>query len=225
MSQAYCLTHVPYEGPGVFEWELQSRDYPLTTYNVPERGLPANPGDLLLVMGGPMSVNDEDPWIEEEIAFIGKAAKSGAKIIGVCLGAQMLAVSLGGKVTKGEKTEIGMTPITLTERGMEDPLFQKLADTRNVFEWHSEGIEAPTDAVVMASSELYPVQAFRYGEHAIGLLFHTEIERTGIEKLCENCKEDVIAAGLNSTNILQKGKLHLPLLHQWAHELIEHMTA
>jgi len=220
MAQAYCLTHVEFEGPGVFEYALRDKGYEITTYNVPERGLPSSGGDLLLIMGGPMSANDNDPWIREEIEFIQRSVKEGHPVIGICLGAQLLAKALGGSVYKSESAEIGMTTITLTPEGKADPAFQDIDEKIQVFEWHGEGIENPPGASVLAASEAFPVQAFRQG-NALGLLFHIEIERMGIEALLAHCKEDVKAAGLNNTLILQKAKLILPLLQQWARKLIE----
>ena len=113
-----------------------------------------------------------------------------------------------------------MTTISLTPEGLADPAFSGIDAKTSVFEWHGEGIEAPAGACVLASSEAYPVQAFRH-DNALGFLFHIEIERMGIDALCAHCGEDVKAAGLNNTLILQKAKLVLPLLQQWARDLID----
>lgn len=224
MGQAFCLTHVPYEGPGVFQWALADLGMELTEFLVPERGLPSTPGDFLLVMGGPMSANDKDPWIAEEIAFIQRAIESGTRTLGICLGSQLMAKALGGSVYKGEKPEIGMTTIHLTAAGANDPLFSDLGNPAQVFQWHGEGIEVPAGTVVMAESPLFPVQAFRRGKHAVGLLFHAEMEATDVDHLCSHHPKDIAAAGLTSTSIIQKSKFYLPILQQWARSLVERMV-
>jgi len=225
MTQAFCLTHVPFEGPGVFEWAINDLGLEFTNFLVPERGLPSVPGDFLIVMGGPMSANDSDPWIAEEIAFIRRAVEQRTRVIGVCLGAQLLAKAMGGSVYKGEKSEIGMTTIRLTESGQKDPLFSQLGNPAEVFQWHSEGIEPPPGAIVMAESDKYPVQAYRMGGRAVGLLFHVEMERTDVDHLCANCPKDVRDAGLTSSSILQASKFYLSILQQWGRTLVEGLAA
>ena len=225
MTQAFCLTHVPFEGPGVFEWALTELGLEFTTFLVPERGLPSSPGDFLLVMGGPMSANDADPWIADEIAFIRKAIESRTRVIGVCLGAQLMAKAMGGNIYKGPQLEIGITTIRLTAAGQADPVFSQLGNPAEVFEWHAEGIEPPPGAIVMAESDSYPVQAFRMGGRAVGILFHAEMERTDVDHLCANCPQDIRTAGLTSTSILQKSKFYLPILQQWARTLVESLAA
>jgi GMP synthase-like glutamine amidotransferase len=111
---AVCLQHVLFEGPGAFATALSNRGVSLERYLVPKDGLPKDPGDLLIVMGGPMSVNDPEPWIVEETAFIRSALLAGKPVIGVCLGSQFMAKALGAIVRPGKALEIGMTSIRLT---------------------------------------------------------------------------------------------------------------
>jgi GMP synthase-like glutamine amidotransferase len=117
MSKAVCLQHVPFEGPGAFAMSLAKRGVRIEHHLVPENGLPNETGDLLIVMGGPMSVNDPDPWIAEETAFIRTALFAGQPVIGVCLGSQFMAKALGATVRSGKALEIGMTPVRLTDEG------------------------------------------------------------------------------------------------------------
>ena len=125
--RAVCLKHVPFEGPGAFATALTARGVSLERYLVPQDGLPKDAGDLLIVMGGPMSVNDPDPWIAEETAFIRSALHAGKPVIGVCLGSQFMAKSLGATIRPGKALEIGMTPVTLTAEAKQDPVFRYAA--------------------------------------------------------------------------------------------------
>jgi GMP synthase (glutamine-hydrolysing) len=150
-----------------------------------------NAGDLLIVMGGPMSVNDSDKWITEETAFIRSALRAGKPVIGVCLGSQFMAKALGATVRTGKALEIGMTPVRLTGDGKRDPVFGTGAEAFDVFEWHGEIFDLPNECVSLASSEIAPLQAFRYGDRAYGLLFHLEMEQNGIDSLCRECALDL----------------------------------
>src|SRR5215831_10422042 len=122
MPKAVCLQHVPFEGPGVFAKALVKRGVGLHYSLVPKDGLPNAAGDLLIVMGGPMSVNDSDKWIAEETAFIRSALLAGTPVIGVCLGSQFMAKALGATVRSGKALEIGMTSVRLTDVWKQDPV-------------------------------------------------------------------------------------------------------
>lgn len=222
-KRALCMQHVPFEGPGAFAPLLAKRGYALETRLVPAEGLPAEPGDFLLVMGGPMSVNDPEAWIREEIEFIKLAVQAGRPVLGVCLGAQLLARALGAKVRPGPGVEIGMTPVRLTEEGRRDPAFGALPPAVEVFQWHGEGFDLPAGAVSLAASDLFPYQAFRFGARAYGLLFHLEMERAGIEALCRECPGDLRRAKTDAGSLLARAEPHLPRQHEWADRLIEQM--
>jgi len=224
MKRAVCLQHVAFEGPGAFAPLLEKRGYRVESHLVPSDGLPKGAGDFLLVMGGPMSVNDPDGWIQTELAFIRKAVQEGIPYVGICLGSQLLAKALGGSVIPGPKLEIGMTQIRLTPEGRQDPAFRAAPDPWDVFEWHGEVFTVPAGAMALAANEVC-VQAFRYGAHAYGLLFHPEMERTGVERLCRECPSDVQRANQDPIALLRQAEPHLPRLHAWADQLIAHLTA
>lgn len=224
MKRAVCLQHVPFEGPGAFGDLLVERGYVLSNHLVPVIGLPEDPGDFLLVMGGPMSVNDPEPWIEAELVFLRDALMRGTPVLGVCLGSQLLAKALGAAVAPGPGMELGMAAITLTEEGRQDPVFQTIPEPFEVFQWHGEAFDLPDGAVALASSPLFPLQAFRFGPNAYGLLFHLEVQREGIEALCQECPQDLAKAGQAPAALLRNVHPHLPGLHRVAERLILHLT-
>ncbi len=221
--RAVCLQHVPFEGPGVFVNALAKRGASLDSYLVPKDGLPGDTGDLLIVMGGPMSVNDSDPWIAHETDFIRSAVLAGQPMIGVCLGSQLMARALGAAVRPGKALEIGMTPIRLTGEGKKDPVFGAGPDAFEVFEWHGEIFDLPVGGVPLASSTVAPLQAFRYGDCAYGLLFHLEMEEGGIDSLCRECAVDVTKANLTAQQVKTTALPRLPSGHHIADRLIGHL--
>jgi GMP synthase-like glutamine amidotransferase len=224
MKTAFCFQHVPFEGPGIFFSCLEKRGFKIKKFLVPSEGLPANIPDLLLIMGGPMSVNDPDPWIAQELEYIRQAIDAAIPVLGVCLGSQLITKALGGEVRPGSRLEIGPAPIALTVEEDTDPVFGTFPPTLEVFQWHSESLTLPPGAILLASSEHFPVQAFRYGERAYGLLFHLELERVGIEDLCRKCSNDVQKAGTSTEALLNSAAKVLPQSHELADRLIAHLT-
>jgi GMP synthase-like glutamine amidotransferase len=225
MLKAICLQHVPFEGPGAFTTALTKRGVSLDYALVPKEGLPHDTGDLLIVMGGPMSVNDPDQWIADEAAFIRSALLAGKPVIGVCLGSQFMAKALGATVRSGKALEIGMTPVRLTKEGKTDPVFGASPESFEVFEWHGEIFDLPQDCVPLAGSDIAPLQAFRYGDRAYGLLFHVEMEETGIDSLCRECASDLMKARLAAHQVKATALPQLPQLHEMADRLIGHLLS
>jgi len=221
--RAVCLQHVPFEGPGAFAHALAKRGVRLDYSLVPKDGLPKDTGDLLIVMGGPMSVNDPDPWIAEEASFIRLALLANKPVIGVCLGSQFMAKALGAPIRSGKALEIGMTPVRLTEAGKKDPVFSSCPNTFDVFEWHGEIFDLPNGCVPLAGSEIAPLQAFRYGTQAYGLLFHVEMEASGIDFLCRECAADLTKARVTAQQVKTTALPQLPQLHDMADRLIGHL--
>lgn len=223
--RAVCLQHVPFEGPGALTAALTKHGVTLESSLVPLNGLPQDAGDLLIVMGGPMSVNDPQPWIAAETSFIRSALLAGKPVLGICLGSQFMAKALGAAIRPGKKLEIGMTPIHLTEEGQQDPVFGSCPAPFDVFEWHGETFDLPDDCVPLASSAIAPLQAFRYGSRAYGLLFHLEMEECGIESLCRACALDLTKARVVAQEVTATALPHLPALHRVADRLISHLLA
>lgn len=220
MKQALCLQHVPFEGPGVFEDLLRERGYRVERRLVPEAGLPDTRPDFLLVMGGPMSANDPDPWIREELDFMAGAVQAGVPYLGVCLGSQLLAKALGGSIYRGPRVEIGLTQLTVTEAGRADRAFRQLPPEFRVIEWHGEGIEPPPGAAVLARSADFPVQAFRATPRALGLLFHIELTPEGLGNLCANGPDDLARGGTTREALEASCRPELPRLNAVARTIL-----
>ncbi len=171
------------EGPGTIEDYLRiaKAPYHIVELSTGER-LPAPDAfDTLIMMGGPMSVNDELSYIREQEKLVRDFAEKDKKILGICLGAQIMAKALGAKVYKGHKEETGWYAISATEDGLKDEVFSSLlthnSKLSTVFHWHGETFDIPEGAVRLASSELYPNQAFRYGRRAYAFQFHIEVRK------------------------------------------------
>ena len=177
------VKNVTAEGPGTIEYHLRATNIPFSLIDL-EQGQ-AFP-DLqayshLVIMGGPMAVYEMDrtPYLRDEARFIEKAVNANKHVLGVCLGAQMLAHVLGARVYPGRTKEIGWYEVTLTEEGMHDPCMAALAvpgrRAAQVFQWHGDTFDLPAGAVQLASSELCLNQAFRYREQVYALQFHIEV--------------------------------------------------
>jgi GMP synthase-like glutamine amidotransferase len=141
-------------------------------------------------------------------------------VVGVCLGSQFMAKSLGATIRPGKALEIGMTQIRLTAEAKQDPVFSTLPESFHVFEWHGEVFDLPKDCVSLAGSDIAPLQAFRYAARAYGLLFHLEMEENGIESLCRECAPDLTKTRLTAQQVKATALPHLPQLHQIADRLI-----
>ncbi len=212
MSVLICK-NIETEGPGTIEdyLKMQGIYYKIVELSRGE-GIPA-PGDFdtLIMMGGPMSVNEDEiyPYIKEEENLVKDFISKDKKIMGICLGAQIMAKALGVKVYSGPEKEIGWYNIELTEDGLSDPYMRSLAlgpvegeasGKLKVFQWHGETFDLPQGAVRIAASEVYQNQAFRYGNSAYALQFHIEVTPEMIKEWFEGEKDFDIDNMLNYTN-------------------------
>jgi GMP synthase (glutamine-hydrolysing) len=134
------------------------------------------PFDVIVVMGGPMGAYEDEahPWLVPERALLRAAAAAGTACFGVCLGAQLLAASVGGRAYPGPTPEIGVLEVELTAAGRADPVMSVLSSPFVALQWHGDTFDLPADAAVLASSAAYPRQAFRW-RNSIGVQFHAEV--------------------------------------------------
>ncbi|MGO8957515.1 MAG: type 1 glutamine amidotransferase [Streptosporangiaceae bacterium] len=177
--KACVLQHISCEPPGIFSKFLREHGIAVETVEPGEGdALPDwREVDLVLAMGGPMGVNDEaeHPWLAAEKDWIAAAVRSGMPYLGVCLGAQLLAASLGAEVRTGARPEVGVLPVLLTPDGRADPVFSGLGEAITALQWHGDTFGIPAGAVRLAQSAAYPNQAFRFGEVAYAVQFHVEV--------------------------------------------------
>lgn len=196
--RVHYLQHVPFEGPSmVFEW-AKSNGYSIdgTEFYKNDYKLPATRDfDMLVVVGGPMSVNDDAlyPWLVEERAYIKKAIDSGKYVLGICLGAQQIAKALGAEVKPSRCKEIGWYPIALTDQALGLSLFNGLNTAMTVFHWHSETFDIPDGAIALARSRLCANQGFLYQSKVLALQFHIEMDAEAIQKLVEECSAELLS--------------------------------
>jgi GMP synthase-like glutamine amidotransferase len=172
------LQHVEWEGPGIIAREARSRglDVEIRRLDLEDEVPEADPVDGLVVMGGPFGAYEEEqyPFLAKECSALAAVARRGSPVLGVCLGAQLLAKALGGKVFPGHGAEIGFGSINLTQTGQQDPLFAGIGNAVPAFHWHGDTFTLPQGTVLLASSQMYTQQAFRFGSRAYGLQFHVE---------------------------------------------------
>lgn len=168
----------------------------------------------LIVMGGPETVYrlDRYPYLRDEMALIESALKAGKPILGVCLGSQLLAAALGAAVRRGDQREIGWSSVRLNDGAKDDRLMRGLPTEFVAAHWHSDVFDLPKDAVALASSEKTPVQAYRYGAKAYGLLFHAEMTREILTALVSEFGEGLTRVGIDGDAILVEAEKHLPAL-------------
>ncbi|MCK5512488.1 MAG: type 1 glutamine amidotransferase [Thermodesulfovibrionia bacterium] len=189
MSALICK-NIEAEGPGTIEDYLERENiaYKIVDLSMGENIPDPDSFDTLILMGGPMSANEGEmyPYLKEEEKLVRSFLSQEKKILGICLGAQIMAKTLGAKVYFGSEKEIGWYDIELTGGGLKDPYMRKLAlhsevkdfwKKFKVFHWHGETFNIPEGAVRLASSELYPNQAFRYGDKAYAFQFHIEVSK------------------------------------------------
>lgn len=191
--KVHVLQHVPFEGLGSIGPWLAARGAEIShTRFFDSPGLPSLNGvDLVVAMGGPMSVNDEAelPWLKSEKRFVAEAIQAGKAVLGICLGAQLIANALGARVYPGSHKEIGWHLIESTSTHSD--CFQ-FPETAKVFHWHGETFDLPPGATRLARSAGCENQAFQVGARVVGLQFHLETTRESAESLIAHCREELV---------------------------------
>ncbi|MEW6008181.1 MAG: type 1 glutamine amidotransferase [Candidatus Omnitrophota bacterium] len=189
------IKHIEIEGPGSIEEFFRNTNWRLQTVNLAQgERLPNSFKDIeaIITLGGPMNVYEEDkyPFLKDENEFLKNAIKEQVPILGICLGAQLLAKAGGAKVRKAAKEEIGWYKINLTKDGLKDNLFSGLKEKIDVFQWHEDTFDIPKQGVLLANSETCKNQAFRLGSNAYGLQFHFEVTADMIEDWTKEYKRN-----------------------------------
>ncbi len=186
MLDAIALRHVAFEDAGLIGAAVTARGGRLTTLNATELSADEVAGlapDLLIVLGGPIGVGEEDayPFVRPQIDLVARRMARDLPTLGVCLGAQMMARALGAEVSPGAVKEIGYAPLTLTKEGENSVLSHLKAAGNMVLHWHGDVMAPPPGARVLASTPACPVQAFAVGRNALALQFHVEVTPRALE--------------------------------------------
>jgi GMP synthase-like glutamine amidotransferase len=193
----HYIQHVPFENAGNIEAWAKANGHTLTkTVLYYDEAFPEpDDFDLLVVMGGPMNVYEEKdyPFLKREKAFLKDAISKKKRVLGICLGAQLLSDVLGGKVTANANKEIGWFKVKLTADAKKSPVFKNLPQEFMAFHWHGDTFSIPPGGKCMASSEATANQAFEYDNgRVVGLQFHIESTDDGINRLTKNCGDELV---------------------------------
>ena len=179
--------HVPYEPLGTLDPLLKQAGFRIRYVNFgrnPDERPALDGYAALIILGGPMNADNTGafPHLTTELELIQEALARDMSILGICLGAQLLAKALGGKILAGAGREIGWHSVDVTQAGQDDPVLSTFGQQSEVFQWHDDVIELPPGTQHLAGSDNCPVQAFRHGEHAYGFQFHLEVDGALIER-------------------------------------------
>jgi GMP synthase-like glutamine amidotransferase len=184
----HCFQHESSETPGtIVEWaKIHSHTITYTCFFEKNFSLlPLDDFDVLLIMGGPMNVDEEEkyPWLPTEKNYIKKAIESGKKVLGICLGSQLIAAALGCQVYKGKEKEIGFFPVSFSDNALSNPIFNHFSKKYSLFHWHGDTYDLPENAMLIASTAICQHQAYIINSQVIGLQFHLEMNEYTIEKM------------------------------------------
>jgi GMP synthase (glutamine-hydrolysing) len=197
---ALAIRHVHFEDLGAFAEPIEAAGYAIRLHDAGVddlRALDPLAADLLVVLGGPIGANEEDkyPFLAHEIGLIERRLAAGRPTLGICLGAQLMARTLGARVYPGPAREIGWGPIALTEAGRSGPL--RHFSSGPVLHWHGDTFDLPNGAERLAATALCENQAFAHGRHALAFQFHPEAEAKGFERWLIGHAVEIAAAGLS----------------------------
>ena len=187
----HCFQHVTFENLGSIENWADSNNHSISYTYFFENNISfpdLSEIDMLIVLGGFMNVDDEEqfPWLKSEKQFIKKAIASGIKLIGICLGSQLISAALGSKIYKSQETEIGFYPITFHQTALDSSLFKYLSNPYTVFQWHGDTFELPQGAQLLASSEGCKNQAYLLGTNVLAMQFHIEMNETVLNEMLKH---------------------------------------
>jgi len=193
--KVHYLQHVPFENLGSIEPVLKEKGHQLSaTHLYADQPLPLlNDIDWLIVMGGPMGLYQEDiyPWLRMEKKFIKEAIQSGKTVLGICLGAQLIADALGSRIYKNRHREIGWFNINRLAQASNTILSEAIPEQAEVFHWHGDTFDIPQGAVALASSEACENQGFIMDDRIVALQFHLETTPKSASLLVENCGDEL----------------------------------
>lgn len=214
-----CFQHVVFEGLGAIEPWLRSRGHHLT-YTEFFRNEPVpsiDSFDGLIVMGGPMGANDDGdlPWLTAEKQLIAEAITRGMPVLGICLGAQLMAAALGARVYKNPQKEIGWFEISRTASAENHAFGSVFPSKATVFHWHGDTFDLPRNATHLAQSTACKNQAFCFGTRALALQFHLEMTPASVQSIVTHCEPELVPASqIQTKSQILENRLHFEANNQ-----------
>lgn len=194
-TRIHCFQHVSFEGLGNIEPLLSDRGCQLSTtrWYAGDEAPDSDSYDLLIVMGGPMGIYDyrEFPWLAREKEAIKAAIADNKKVLGICLGAQLIADVLGAKVSKNPCREIGWFPVHCNSARQDTALANVFPDSFEALHWHGDTFALPKDAIALGASEACEQQGFIFDNRVVGLQFHLELNVDGVATLSDACRDEL----------------------------------
>lgn len=213
MKRVVAVRHLAFEDLGSIAAILEARSCGVVYLDagVTDLSMRLGADDALIVLGGPIGAYEDDryPFLADELRLIERALKQEIPVLGICLGAQLLARALGARVYPGKGREIGIAPIDLTVEG-ETSCLKHLAPDHRVFHWHGDTFDLPDGALRLASTAMTPNQAFSHGDKVLGLQFHIEAEARQVERWLIGHTCELGVAGLNVVNLRDELRRQLP---------------
>lgn len=212
----YCLQHVAFENPGTIkDWTKENHHSINYTYFFEDSFVLPHLKDIdaLIIMGGNINVDEEKeyPWLSKEKELIAAVIDAGKKVIGICLGSQLIAAALYSKVYPNNKKEIGFFPVQFLSDALNHPLFNHFTNPYTVFHWHGDTFDLPPNAKLIASSEACQHQAYLIGNTVLGLQFHFEMNQVIIDDMIKHDGKELEESGkyIQSKEQIQNGYQHL----------------
>ncbi len=207
MAEVLVLQHEPMEGPGTIAEEIRAAGHAVRIVRIDQKEkVPIDPAPFggLVVMGGTMGVYDQGklPHLKEEISLLGKAVKADQPVLGICLGAQLLAAARGAEVKPGEK-EIGWFPVHKMPDACKDPVLRRLPENFPALMWHGDHFSLPPGAVHLLSTPKCPCAGFRCGKKAYGLVPHLEMTAAMVDEMVASSRKELAAAQVEPGKILE----------------------
>jgi len=207
MAEFLVLQHEPMEGPGTIADEIRSAGHTVRTVRIDQKEkVPTDPAPFggLVVMGGSMGVCDQGrlSHLKEEILLLGKAVQADQPVLGICLGAQLLAAAAGAEVKAGEK-EIGWVPVHKMPEACKDPVLRRLPENFPALMWHGDHFWLPKGAVHLLSSQKCACAGFRMGKKAYGLVPHLEMTAAMIDEMVSASRKELAAVPVEPAQILE----------------------
>lgn len=209
-TTVWAIRHLAFEDLGSFAevfrqkgWAIRYLEAGVDSLSVLEQ---AGENDWLAILGGPIGVYETAayPWLEEEITLIGQWLKAGQPVVGICLGAQLMAAALGARVYPGHGKEIGWASLILTEEGKHSPIRHLTAEASSMLHWHGDTFDLPQGATLLASTAVYPNQVYRWGEKALAFQCHPEFDHARAEQWLIGHGAELNAAGVDLNRLREE---------------------